>query len=125
MKQKQTSRSSDEEGHLQEEPQGAEDDVAETQVTENGMEVDDEQEVPCNGEDNTDKEVVSDCVPVVKQEPVDNYENSLEGLHQMLGYSISEEVGKQNEQGSPKKKRLLSESSDAGGYGKTAFRSCK
>lgn len=80
------------------------------------MVVDDEQEVSCNGEGCNSKEVPSDSVPLVKQEPGENYENSLEGLQKMLGYNISEEVEKQTEESSnTKKKKLLFESSDADG----------
>ena len=80
------------------------------------MVVDDEQEASCDVEDDSSKEVTTDSVPLVKQEPVENYENSLEGLEKMLGYNISEEVEKQKEESSnKKKKKLLSESSDAEG----------
>ena len=80
------------------------------------MVVDDEQEASCDVEDSNSKEVATDSVPLVKQEQVENYENSLEGLEKMLGYNISEEVEKQKEESSnKKKKKLLSESSDADG----------
>ena len=96
------------------------DDVVESHATENGMEMDAEQDVHCNGEGNASNEIQTVCVPaVVKKEPVENYENSLEGLQQMLGYNISEEVVNTKEDASGKKKRLLSESSDADGHGKT------
>ena len=89
---------------------------AQTHATVNGMVVDDEQEASCNVEGGNSKEVASDSVPLVKQEPAENYENSLEGLEKMLGYNISEEVEKQKEEsGNKKKKKLLSESSDADG----------
>ena len=80
------------------------------------MVVDDEQEVSCNVEGGNSKEEAADSLSLVKQEPAENYENSLEGLEKMLGYNISEEVEKQKEGSSnKKKKKLLSESSDADG----------
>ena len=114
MKQKQTFTASDDEEDPQGTHQGADTD-GETHATENGMAVDDEHEVPCNGEGGASNDVESEPEPVVKKEPEENYENSLEGLQKMLGYNISEEVEKQKEEGSNKKKKLLSESSDADG----------
>jgi len=115
VKQKSTLKGSDNEADPQATREGV-DTVGETCTTENGMVVDDEQEVSCNGEGCNSKEVPSDSVPLVKQEPGENYENSLEGLQKMLGYNISEEVEKQTEESSnTKKKKLLSESSDADG----------
>ena len=96
------------------------DDDADLHFTENGKEVEDEQAVPCSGESDTNKEMQEDSVPVVvKKEPEENIENSLEGLQQMLGFSISGEGVKQKEGGGGKKKknRLLSEGSDAEGNG--------
>lgn len=115
VKQKSTLKGSDDEAEPQDTHQGADTD-GETHATENGMVVDDKQEVSCNGEGGDSKEVPSECVPLVKQELGENYENSLEGLQKMLGYNISEEVEKQKEESSnKKKKKLLSESSDADG----------
>ena len=102
------------------------DDESELHLTENGMEVEDEQEVPCNGEGDANKEKQEDSASVVvKKEPVENIENSLEGLQQMLGYNIDEEVGKQKENGGEKKKkkRQLSEGSDPDGHGKEVLTS--
>lgn len=83
---------------------------------ENGMDIDEEQKVPCIEEDCVIEEVPPDNDPVVKQEPVENYENSLDGLQKMLGYDISEEVQKQKEQRDEKKKeKQISENSDADG----------
>ena len=96
------------------------DDDGDLHFTENGMEVEDEQAVPCSGESDTNKDIQEDSVPVVvKKEPEENIENSLEGLQQMLGFSISGEEVKQKEGGGEKKKkkRLLSEGSDAEGNG--------
>ena len=61
----------------------------------------------CNG----DPEVqISKDVSIVKEEPI---ENSLAGLEQMLGYSISEEVEKQQgDNKKAKRKREVSDSSD-------------
>lgn len=108
---------SDDESDPQETHQEADRD-GETHPTENGTGVDGEQEVPCNGDPGgASSEMQSGGVPVVKHEPEDkNYENSLEGLQKMLGYNISEEVEKQKDEGSNKKKKKhLSESSDADG----------
>lgn len=81
---------------------------------ENGMDIDEEQKVPCIEEDCVIEELPPDNDPVVKQEPVENYENSLDGLQKMLGYDISEEVQKQKEQRDEKKKeKQISENSDA------------
>ena len=96
------------------------DDDGDLHFAENGMEVEDEQAVPCSGESDTNKDIQEDSVPVVvKKEPEENIENSLEGLQQMLGFSISGEEVKQREGGGEKKKkkRLLSEGSDAEGNG--------
>ena len=83
---------------------------------ENGMDIDEEQKVPCIEEDCVIEELPPDNDPVVKQEPVENYENSLDGLQKMLGYDISEEVQKQKEQGDEKKKeKQITENSDADG----------
>lgn len=115
VKQKSKSKGPDNEADLQATCQGAGTD-GEVHATVNGMVVDDEQEVPCNVEGGNSKEEAADSLPLVKQEPAENYENSLEGLEKMLGYNISEEVEKQKEEGSnKKKKKLLSESSDADG----------
>ena len=108
VKPKQTSKLSDEEALPQEEVQGA------TSV--NGEEGKKEQ-VTCNGKGNTDDKIQPDRVLRMKLEPLESYENSLDGLQKMLGYSISEEVEKQKD-GSKKKGRLLSESSDADAGGK-------
>ena len=108
-----------EDTHPQEKPPVTDDD-ADLHFTENGKEVEDEQAVPCSGESDTNKEMQEDSVPVVvKKEPEENIENSLEGLQQMLGFSISGEGVKQKEGGGEKKKknRLLSEGSDAEGNG--------
>ena len=105
--------------HPQEKPPVMDDD-GDLHFTENGMEVEDEQAVPCSGESDTNKDIQEDSVPVVvKKEPEENIENSLEGLQQMLGFSISGEEVKQREGGGEKKKkkRLLSEGSDAEGNG--------
>ena len=105
----------DEEPDTQEAQQDAETD-GEMHATENGTKDGDEQEVPCNGEVDAAKEVESDHVPAIKQETPESYENSLDGLQKMLGYNISEEVEKQKEHGSDKrKKKHLSESSDTNG----------
>ena len=115
VKQKSESKASDAAADPQATQQGGNVN-GETHATENGTVVDDEQEVSCNGEGGNSEEVPSDSVPLVKQEPGENYENSLEGLQKMLGYNISEEVEKQKEESSNKtKKKLLSESSDADG----------
>lgn len=80
------------------------------------MDIDEEQKVPCIEEDCVIEELPPDNDPVVKQEPVENYENSLDGLQKMLGYDISKEVQKQKEQGDEKKKeKQISENSDADG----------
>ena len=105
--------------HPQEKPLVMDDD-GDLHFAENGMEVEDEQAVPCSGESDTNKDIQEDSVPVVvKKEPEENIENSLEGLQQMLGFSISGEEVKQKEGGGEKKKkkRLLSEGSDAEGNG--------
>jgi len=82
------------------------------------MEVEDEQAVSCSGESDTNKKMQEDSVPAVKKEPEENIENSLEGLQQMLGFSISGEGVKQKGGGGEKKKKkLLSEGSDAEGNG--------
>ena len=114
MKQKQASNN--EEAPAQEEPQG--------EATVNGVEEDGEQ-VTCNGKDDTNNKVKSDLVLEVKLEPLETHDNSLEALQQRLGYNISDEVVKQKDNAGEKKKRLLSESSDADGVGKKIFRSCK
>lgn len=114
MKQKQAPN--DEEAPAQEEPQG--------EATKNGVEEDGE-EVTCNGKGDTNNKVESDWVLKVKLEPLETRDNSLEALQQRLGYNISDEVVKQKEEGDKKKKRLLSESSDADGVGKKIFRSFK
>lgn len=109
-----------EEGTLSQEKPPVTDDDGDLHFTENGMEVEDEQAVPCSGESDTNKDIQEDSVPVVvKKEPEENIENSLEGLQQMLGFSISGEEVKQKEGGGEKKKkkRLLSEGSDAEGNG--------
>ena len=115
VKQKSTLKGSDNEADPQATCQGAGTD-GEAHAAVNGMVVDDEQEASCDVEGGSSKEVATDSVPLVKQEPVENYENSLEGLEKMLGYNISQEVEKQKEDSSnKKKKKLLSESSDADG----------
>ena len=115
MKQKHTSKDSDDGENPKDAHQEA-DTYGETHATENGIAVDDEQQVPCNGEGDGSMEVEPESVPVVKKEPEENYENSLEGLQKMLGYNISEEVEKQNlEEHSDKKKKPYSESSGADG----------
>ena len=115
VKQKSTLKGSGDEADPQTTHQGADTD-GETHATENGMVVDDEQEVSFNAEGGNSKDVPSDSVPLMKQEPGENYENSLEGLQKMLGYNIHQEVEKQKEESSTKKKKkLLSESSDADG----------
>ena len=108
IKQYSISKASDDAADPQANQQGA-DTVSEMHATENGMVVEGEQEFFCNGE-------TSETTPLVKQEQEENYENSLEGLQKMLGYNISEEVEKQKEEtGNKKKKKFLSESSDADG----------
>ena len=114
VKQKHASKDSDDGENPKDTHQEA-DTYGETHATENGIAVDDEQEVPCNGEGDAGMEVEPEFVPVVKKEPEENYENSLEGLQKMLGYNISEEVEKQKEEHSDKKKKLHSESSGADG----------
>ncbi|XP_022801079.1 transcriptional regulator ATRX-like isoform X2 [Stylophora pistillata] len=84
-------------------PEGEVDEEA--HVVENAMEIDNKQEVPCYGEDSAVDDVQPENAPVVKQEPIENYENSLDGLQKMLGYDISEEVQKQKEHGKEKKKK--------------------
>lgn len=115
IKQYSISKTSDDAADPQANQQGT-DTVSEMHATENGMIVEGEQEFFCNGEGGNSKEVASETTPLVKQELEENYENSLEGLQKMLGYNISEEVEKQKEEtGDNKKKKLLSESSDADG----------
>lgn len=106
-----------EEDTLPQEKPPVKDDDADLHFNENGLEVEDEQAVPCSGESDTIKEMQEDSVPVVvKKEPEENIENSLEGLQQMLGYSISGEGIKQKER-SGEKKKVLSEGSEADGSG--------
>lgn len=112
VKPKQTSKLSDEEALPQEDIQEA--------TPMNGADSKKKQ-VTCNGKGNTDDKIRPDRTLRVKLEPLESYENSLEGLQKMLGYSISEEVGRQKE-GSEKRGRLLSESSDADAGGKIVFR---